>query len=97
VEDNLPRAEAAKLAGLTDDAVRKAMRDNAAARSFYASEVKALMNFAKAKAARADQGARRLKCCRPCCGRPDDPGGKPAILGRRHQHAANSGLRDLDR
>jgi hypothetical protein len=53
VEQNLPRAEAAKLAGLTDDAVRKAMRDNAAARAFYASEVKALMNFAKAKAAHA--------------------------------------------
>jgi hypothetical protein len=53
VEDNLSRAEAAKVAGLTDDAVRKAMRDNAAARTFYVSEVKALMNFAKAKAAHA--------------------------------------------
>jgi hypothetical protein len=53
VEDNKSRAEAAKLAGLTDDAVRKAMRDNSAARAFYASEVKALMNFAKAKAAHA--------------------------------------------
>jgi hypothetical protein len=51
VEDNKPRAEAAKIAGLTDDAVRKAMRENAASRAFYASEVKALMNFAKAKAA----------------------------------------------
>jgi hypothetical protein len=28
VEDNLSRAEAAKVAGLTDDAVRKAMKDN---------------------------------------------------------------------
>jgi hypothetical protein len=36
---------------MPDAAVRKAMRDNAAARAFYASEVKALMNFAKAKAA----------------------------------------------
>jgi len=53
VEQNMPRAEAAKLAGLTEDAVRKGMRDNAAARAFYASEVKALMNFAKAKAAHA--------------------------------------------
>jgi hypothetical protein len=53
VEDNKPRAEAAKLAGLTDDAVRKGMRDNSAARAFYAAEVKALMNFAKAKAAHA--------------------------------------------
>lgn len=51
VEDNLSRAEAAKIAGLTDDAVRKAMRDNAASRAFYASEVKALLNFAKSKAA----------------------------------------------
>jgi hypothetical protein len=53
VEDNMPRAEAAKLAGLTDDAIRKAMRDNAAARQFYIAEVKALMTFAKAKAAHA--------------------------------------------
>lgn len=53
VEDNKPRAEAAKLAGLTEDAVRKGMRDNSAARAFYAAEVKALMNFAKAKAAHA--------------------------------------------
>ena len=53
VENNTPRAEAAKIAGLTDDAVRKAMRDNAASRAFYASEVKALLNFAKAKAAHA--------------------------------------------
>jgi hypothetical protein len=53
VEDNKPRAEAAKIAGLTDDAVRKAMRDNAAARAFYASEVKALLTLAKAKAAHA--------------------------------------------
>jgi hypothetical protein len=51
VEDGKPRAEAAKVAGLTDDAVRKAMRDNSAAREFYNSELKALMHFAKAKAA----------------------------------------------
>jgi hypothetical protein len=50
VEENLSRAEAAKRAGLTDDAVRKGMRDNAAVRAFYTSEVKALMSFAKAKA-----------------------------------------------
>ncbi|TYL83622.1 hypothetical protein [Bradyrhizobium cytisi] len=53
VEENKPRAEAAKMAGLTEDAVRKAMRDNAAAREFYASEVKALLSFARAKAAHA--------------------------------------------
>jgi hypothetical protein len=53
VEENKSRTEAAKIAGLTDDAVRKAMRDNPAARAFYAAEVKALMNFAKAKAAHA--------------------------------------------
>jgi hypothetical protein len=53
VEDNLSRAEAAKLAGLSADAVRKSMRDNPAAREFYAREVKALLHFAKAKAAHA--------------------------------------------
>jgi hypothetical protein len=52
VEDGKSRAEAAKLAGLTDDAVRKAMRDNTAAREFYVSEVRALMTFAKASAVR---------------------------------------------
>jgi hypothetical protein len=51
VEDNLSRADAAKIAGVTDDAVRKAMRDNSACRAFYSSEVKALLNFAKSKAA----------------------------------------------
>ena len=53
VEDNLSRAEAAKIAGLTEDAIRKAMRDNGAVRAFYSSSVKALMTFAKAKAAHA--------------------------------------------
>src|SRR5579883_1056163 len=53
VEDGKSRAEAAKLAGLTDDAVRMGMKDNPAAREFYASEVKALLHFAKAKAAHA--------------------------------------------
>jgi hypothetical protein len=53
VEDNLSRAEAAKVAGLTEDAVRKAMRDNSAARQFYSAEVKALLTFAKAAAAHA--------------------------------------------
>src|SRR5882724_7259135 len=53
VEDNKTRAEAAKIAGLTEDAIRKAMRDNGAVREFYSSQVKALMNFAKAKAAHA--------------------------------------------
>jgi hypothetical protein len=53
VEDNLPRAEAAKLAGLSDEAVRKAMRENPAVRTFYSAAVKALMSFAKAKAAHA--------------------------------------------
>jgi HEAT repeat protein len=51
VEDNQSRAEAANLAGLTEDAIRKAMRDNGAVREFYSSQVKALINFAKAKAA----------------------------------------------
>jgi hypothetical protein len=39
------------MAGLTDDAVRKAMKDNPAARAFYMSELKALLHCAKAKAA----------------------------------------------
>jgi hypothetical protein len=53
VEDGLARADAAKLAGLTDDALRKSMKDNPVAREFYMSEVRALMQFAKAKAAHA--------------------------------------------
>ena len=53
VEDNKPRAEAAKIAGLTDDAVRKGMKDNPVAREFYTSELRALMDFAKARAAHA--------------------------------------------
>jgi hypothetical protein len=53
VEQNMPRAEAAELAGLSDDAVRKGMRDNSAARAFYTAEVRALLNFAKARAAHA--------------------------------------------
>jgi hypothetical protein len=53
VGDNKSRAEAAKLAGLTDNALYKSMKNNPAAREFYASEVRALMSFAKAKAAHA--------------------------------------------
>jgi hypothetical protein len=53
VEDGKSRADAAKLAGLTNDAVRKALRDNSAARDFYVSEVRALMIGAKALAAHA--------------------------------------------
>jgi hypothetical protein len=53
VEDNKSRVEAGKVAGLTESAIRKAMRDNSAAREFYANEVKALLRFAKAKAAHA--------------------------------------------
>jgi hypothetical protein len=53
VENNRSRAEAAKLAQLSDDAVRKAMRDNSAVRAFYVTELKALLNFAKARAAHA--------------------------------------------
>ena len=52
VEDNKSRAEAAKSRS-DDDAVRKSMRDNSATCDFYMSEVRALMNFAKAKAAHA--------------------------------------------
>jgi hypothetical protein len=89
VEDNAPRAHAAKLAGLTDDAVRKAMKDNPAAREFYTNEVRALMQFAKAKAAHA----RRPERCGPRRGRAHDPGGQRAISGGQ-QHAAGPGLRD---
>jgi hypothetical protein len=53
VESNMSRAEAAKVAGLTEDAIRKAMRDNSAARQFYVDELKALMTCAKAQAAHA--------------------------------------------
>jgi hypothetical protein len=50
VEDNLPRKEAAKIAGLSDDAVRKAMRDNLAARTYYTASVRQLIEFTKARA-----------------------------------------------
>jgi hypothetical protein len=50
VEDGKSHAEAATVAGLTLDAIRKSMRDNSATRAFYASELKALMYGAKAKA-----------------------------------------------
>jgi hypothetical protein len=53
VENNKSRADAAKLAGLTEDAVRKGMRENSAARQFYVDELKALMTCAKAQAAHA--------------------------------------------
>src|SRR5258708_40373294 len=53
VEDGKSPAAAAPAAGLTKEAIRKAMRDNSAARDFYTSELKALMYCAKAKAAHA--------------------------------------------
>src|SRR5216684_4495423 len=53
IEDDKSIAEAAAAAGLTSSAIRKAMRDNSATRAFYMSEVRALMTFAKAKAAHA--------------------------------------------
>jgi hypothetical protein len=53
VQDNKSRDEAAKLAGLTPDAIRKAMRNNSAARAFYNSELKELRNFAKSIALHA--------------------------------------------
>jgi hypothetical protein len=43
VEDGKTIAEAATVAGLTKDAIRKAMRDNSAARDFYVSELGALI------------------------------------------------------
>jgi hypothetical protein len=53
VEDGKSPADAAKEAGLTPDAIRKAMKGNSAAREFYANELKALLYCAKAKAAHA--------------------------------------------
>ena len=53
VEDNKSVAEAAAVARLTTSAIRKAMRDNSAARDFYVSELRALLHCAKAKAAHA--------------------------------------------
>jgi hypothetical protein len=53
VEDNKSRAEAAEVAGLTEDAIRYAMRDNPVVRQFYTDQVKALLSFAKARAAHA--------------------------------------------
>jgi hypothetical protein len=51
VEEAKSVKDAAAVAGLTRDALHKSMRDNPVARAFYSSELKALMHFAKAKAA----------------------------------------------
>lgn len=53
VEDGKSPADAVKVAGLTPDAIRKAMHDNSAARQFYVDELKALMTCGKAQAAHA--------------------------------------------
>jgi hypothetical protein len=53
VQDNLSRADAAKAAGLSEDAVRKTIKANAAVRESYNAELKALWQFAKAKALHA--------------------------------------------
>jgi predicted transcriptional regulator len=95
-EDNKTRAEAAKIADLTEDAIRKAMRDNGAVREFYNSQVKALMNFEGKSGSRADQGARWLECRGPRRSRPHDPRGSRCSC-TRDQHAASARLCDLDR
>jgi hypothetical protein len=52
VQEDKSRDEAAKLVGLTDNALYKSMKHNSASRAYYASEIRALMTFAKAKAVR---------------------------------------------
>jgi hypothetical protein len=96
VHENKPRAEAAKLAGLTDDALRKSLKNNPAAREFYASEVKALLHFAKAKAAHAlineldgPNAAARVASARHTAR------GERSCADRR-QHASGAGLRNPD-
>jgi hypothetical protein len=51
VENNTPRVEAAAIAGLTVNILRKAMRGNPAAIAFYNNAVRELLTFAKARAA----------------------------------------------
>jgi hypothetical protein len=52
VQEDKSRDEAAKLVGLTDNALYKSMKRNSASRAYYANEIRALMTFAKAKAVR---------------------------------------------
>jgi hypothetical protein len=47
VEDDLSRKDAAKAAGLTDDALRKAMQGNPQVRAFYVSAVRELLQCTK--------------------------------------------------
>jgi hypothetical protein len=70
------------VAGLTEDAVREGMKDNFAARDFYASELKALMHCVKAKAAYAlikelDNTAARVAAAR-CLWKTTE--GRPATV-----------------
>src|SRR5713101_2440286 len=44
VQDGLPRAEAAKLARLSDDEVREELRDNFAVRAFWDAHIKLLID-----------------------------------------------------
>jgi hypothetical protein len=83
------------VAGLTEDAVRKAMKDNTAARDFYASELKALMHCEGEGGSRADRGARRPECCGPRCRRSHAAGGKRPNAGRQ-RHAAGARLCNPD-
>jgi hypothetical protein len=53
VQDNLSRADAAKAAGISEDALRKSMKGNSATREFYNSELKALRQFARVRATHA--------------------------------------------
>ncbi len=50
VQDGLPRAEAAKLARLSDDEVREELRDNFAVRAFWDAQIKLLIDRAKPRA-----------------------------------------------
>jgi hypothetical protein len=59
VEDNKSLAEAAKVAGLMQDAIRKAMKSNTAAREFYASELKAPLYCAEGEGGARASGGKR--------------------------------------
>jgi hypothetical protein len=51
VGENLSRKDAAKQVGMTDQAVRIALRDNPLARNFYTEEVRSFVNATRHEAA----------------------------------------------
>jgi hypothetical protein len=91
IADGLSVKEAAEVAGLTREALYKAMRDNPVARSFYASELRAFLHCTKHLAAhtlikemKGDNAAARVAAARTLLAddaRPAPPAGQAQTPG----------------